>query len=60
MRYCVRARNGASTLQLARETQDSAELAAIVLKEKGYTDVAIEKIERDLVVTGPRLASPSA
>lgn len=45
MRYYVRARDGALNLHLARETREAAEMAAIVLKEKGYTDVEVVEFE---------------
>lgn len=45
MRYYVRARDGASYLKLGRETREAAELAALVLREKGYTEVEIVELK---------------
>jgi hypothetical protein len=41
MVYLVRARDGASSLCLRRDTRESAEMTAVVLREKGYADVEI-------------------
>ncbi len=42
MVYLIRARDGASKLCLHRDSRESAETTAIVLRERGYSDVEIE------------------
>ena len=41
MVYLIRARDGASSLCLRRDTRESAEITAVILREKGYADVEI-------------------
>jgi hypothetical protein len=41
MVYLIRARDGASSLCLRRDTRESAEMTAVILREKGYADVEI-------------------
>jgi hypothetical protein len=46
MSYYVQARDGESSLRLVRDTRQAAELAAIVLKEKGYSCVEIIELRQ--------------
>lgn len=46
MVYFVRARDGASQLGLRRDSRESAEVTAVVLREKGYSDVRIESRQK--------------
>lgn len=41
MVYVVRARDGASRLNLRRATRETAEMTAEILREQGYTDVEV-------------------
>lgn len=41
MIYLILARDGASKLCLRRDSRESAELTAVALRERGYTDVVI-------------------
>ncbi len=56
MRFHVRARDGASYLKLGRETREAADLAAIVLTERGYLDVEVVDLEKSRAAPLQRLA----
>ena len=41
MVYLIRARDGASSICLRRDSRETAEMTAVLLREKGYADVEI-------------------
>jgi hypothetical protein len=41
MAYLIQARDKAGSICLCRETRESAEITAVVLREKGYSEVQI-------------------
>jgi hypothetical protein len=42
MTYLIMARDGASRICLRRDSRETAEMTAAVLREKGYSEVTVE------------------